>query len=102
MVTDEMTFTMLKPLAMNSLINNLTQSLGGVPKSELFNKMMNSSGKSPLNQGSVEMDTSTVGGSRPSSTKVGFGQIWGVAKRRVNESLSSEEMPLWENHSAEF
>ena len=84
-LTDEMTFTLLKPLAMNSIINNLTKSLGQGDNSRQILDI-----KSPLNQASLEFDKSTNMGSRPSSTKLG--QPWGFQKKKYTmDSVSSIE-----------
>lgn len=78
MLTDEMTFTLLKPLALNSIINNLTKSLGGLEKSHDGSRQVLDL-KSPLNHASLEFESTNLG-SRPSSTKVG--QPRGFRKRQ--------------------
>ena len=69
-MTDEMTFTLLKPLAQNSIVNNLTGSLGGIPNSTTSAAVVGFDLGSPHNQSTIEVDiSSTAMGSRPSSSK---------------------------------
>ena len=72
-MTDEMTFTLLKPLAQNSIINNLTASLGGIPDTTQIMQNMIMDQSSPHEKTTLEFDNSTTAfGSRPSSSKFGI------------------------------